>query len=204
MEWKLCFWKSRSEDKIQAPPASARPQSDDLAASATKLTLGVSYESGGDEKTKPSANRRKKEWRIILTGEWRRILASAPSKSPLRRIWKSFALFKKKSQRSANQWDKSCFLFPFPTVADYAIFSFNIAKVKNPHARLRRKAETNYQQANLENLQPAIDCDDANDPKPQTPAKSNREDSQCSTWPSKKAMFARPACLRLIGKVYFG
>ncbi len=37
-----------------------------------------------------------------------------------------------KSPRSANQWDKARFLSSLPAIAGYAIFYFNIAKVKNP------------------------------------------------------------------------
>ena len=65
------------------------------------------------------------------------------------------------------------FPFSLPAVASYAVFYFNIAKVKNLHARPPRKVETNCPQANLETLQPANDCDNAKDPKLQTQTKSN-------------------------------
>ncbi len=72
---------------------------------------------------------------------------------------------------------QSSFPFPLSTVAGYTIFCFNIAKIKNPHARPPRTTVTNCPQEDLENPRLANDCDDAIDPKQQTQATSNPEDS---------------------------
>ena len=156
------------------------------------MTLGISYESGGDEKIKPSANRPKK--RMAYYSCWRNDGAcrqEPPSKSLINNIWNP-SRFSKKSQRSANQRDKTSFLFPFP---------LGEGKHNSQLLRPPRTKATNCQQEDFENPQPASDCDNANDPKQQTQAKFQSRKLPCSTWLSRKATFARPACRRLIEKV---